>query len=85
MQKIKKEVPAQPVEPKKLERISSGDRPTVELTGQDGNVFNLIGLVSKALKKAGYGKHAKEMEERCFNSGDYDEVFAIFREYVIME
>ncbi len=84
MQKIKKEVPTTPVI-ERLPRIDRGERPTVELTCENGNVFNLIGIVSKALKKAGYKGHAKEMENRCFEAGGYDEVLTLFQEYVVVE
>lgn len=85
MQKIKKEVPTAAKEPERLPRIDRGDRPTVELTSENGNVYNLIGVVSKALKRSGFKQHAKEMEERCLHAGDYDEVLRIFQEYAIIE
>ena len=53
----------------------------VKLTGTDGNVFALIGKCSSALKKDGKHNEAKEMAEKCFNSGSYDEALCIMMEY----
>lgn len=56
-------------------------KPKVRLTGQDGNVFSLIGLCSRALKQAGQADKAKEMSEKCFKAGSYDEALQIMMEY----
>ena len=61
------------------------EKPTCSLIGQDGNVFNLIGLASKALKKANHPDQAKEMTTKCFGSGSYDEALCIISEYVDIE
>ena len=47
-------------------------KPVVNLVGEDGNVFNLIGIASKALKRAGQTKEASEMSKRIFNCGSYN-------------
>ena len=57
-------------------------KPKVKLTGQDGNVFNLMGICSKALKKAGYPKKATEMTDKVFSAGSYDEALQIMMKYV---
>jgi len=57
------------------------EKPVAEVIGQDGNVFNLIGICSKALKRAGQPDKAKEMSERVFKSGSYDEALVIMGEY----
>lgn len=54
----------------------------VELIGEDGNVFNLCGIVVTALKRAGYRDEAKEVSERLWGSNDYDEALQLFMEYV---
>ena len=44
----------------------------VELTGQDGNAFAIMGAVSKGLRKGGV---SKEEIDQCMNemmSGDYN-------------
>jgi len=57
-------------------------KPTVELIGEDGNVFSIIGRVSRALKDAGQEDRAKEYTELAFGSKSYDEVLALTLEYV---
>jgi len=57
-------------------------KPKCKLVGQDGNVFNLIGLANRALKDAGLRDQAKEMTEKCFAAHSYDEALAILQEYV---
>lgn len=60
-------------------------KPSCKLIGENGNVFNLIGLASKALKKAGLKDRCSEMQEKCFAAGSYDEVLRILMEYVEVE
>lgn len=48
----------------------------------DGNVFNLIGICSKELRRHGYSEEAKELEERVTNSKSYDDALMIMMEYV---
>ena len=57
-------------------------KPKCKLIGQDGNVFNLIGLARKALKAKGMTTEAVEMSERCFKAGSYGEALTIIMEYV---
>lgn len=54
----------------------------VQLTGEDGNVFNLCGIVVKALKKNGYREYATELSERLWGQASYDEALRLFMEYV---
>ena len=61
------------------------NKPTCKLIGEDGNVFNLIGLASRALKKAGLPEQAKELTSKCFGAGSYDEALNIIMEYVDVE
>jgi len=46
----------------------------VELVGQDGNAFNLIGIVQKALKNGGCTKAEIDQFIKEATSGDYDNV-----------
>lgn len=50
---------------------------TVKLTGEDGNVFAIIGAVSKALKRAGKPDAAAEFSAAAFRCGSYDEVLRL--------
>jgi len=60
-------------------------KPICKLTGTDRNVFNIIGQVSKALKKAGYKDKAEEFTTRAFNSESYDQVLQLCFDYVDVE
>ena len=57
-------------------------KPECKLIGEDGNVFNIIGRVSKTLKSAGYEEQAKEFIEKAFNSESYDAVLTLAQNYV---
>ena len=63
----------------------SGEKPKAKLVGADGNVFNLIGIASRSLKRAGQNDKATEMSERVMISGLYDEALSIIMEYVEVE
>lgn len=54
----------------------------VQLTGEDGNVFNLCGIVVKALKRNGYREYADELAERLWEQASYDDALKLFMEYV---
>jgi hypothetical protein len=43
----------------------------VQLTGQDGNAFMVLGLVQKALKQHGYDAEVSDFYDEA-TSGDYD-------------
>jgi hypothetical protein len=58
------------------------DKPTCKLVGANGNVFNIIGLVSKALKDDGQTDKAKEFQEKAMQSGSYEEVLNLTHDYV---
>lgn len=57
-------------------------KPDCALIGQDGNIYNLVGIASRTLKKNGLKDEAKEMSERVFSSGSYNEALCIIGEYV---
>jgi hypothetical protein len=57
-------------------------KPKVKLTGQNGNVFNLIGLCQNALRKAKLNDQAKELSNKIMTTAkSYDEALAIMMEY----
>ena len=56
-------------------------KPIVKLIGEDGNVFNIMGLTSRALKEAGMPEKAKEFTDKAFNAKSYDEVIQLAMEY----
>ena len=58
-------------------------KPDCELIGQDGNIFNLMGIASRTLKRNGMSDEAKEMTERITTgAGSYYEALNIIGEYV---
>ena len=57
-------------------------KPRAKLIGADSNVFNLLGIASKALKRAGLGDEAREMQERVFKAASFDEALSVITEYV---
>lgn len=61
------------------------EKPKVRLIGENGNIFNLLGIASKGLKKEGQYEQAKEMSEKVFGCGSYDEALQIIMEYVEVE
>ncbi len=68
-----------------VEKQTNVEKPTCKLTGTDGNVFALAGLVSKALRQAGQSDKAKEFTAKLFKTGSYDEALTLMREYVEVE
>ena len=58
------------------------EKPKCALIGQDGNIFNLVGIASKTLKRNGMHEESKEMSNRVFSSHSYDEALCIIGEYV---
>lgn len=61
-------------------------KPKCRLTGEDGNIFNLMGIATRTLKKAGEAEKAKEMTRRITTEAkSYDEALAILMEYVDVE
>ena len=57
-------------------------KPICKLVGKDGNVFNLIAIVSKTLEKAGLKQQATEVTSKVMDAESYDEALRIMMEYV---
>jgi hypothetical protein len=49
----------------------------VKLLGEDGNVFFIIGAVSRALKENGYAKEAKEYASQAMSCSSYEDVLIL--------
>lgn len=56
-------------------------RPKVKLSGQDGNVFNLIAICSKELRKNNLINEEQEMKQRIYSCHSYSEALQIMSEY----
>lgn len=57
-------------------------KPNCPLIGENGNIFNLVRIAAKTLKKHGLSEQASEMTEKVFGSGSYEEALGIIGEYV---
>ena len=57
-------------------------KPDCPLIGQDGNIFNLVGIASRTLKAHGMPEQAKEMADRVFSCDSYHKALCIIGEYV---
>ena len=59
-------------------------KPDCQLIGEDGNIFNLIGIAARTLRQNGLDAQAKEMQERIMGGecGDYSAALNVIGEYV---
>ena len=57
-------------------------KPKVHLVGENGNVFNLMGLCTKELRKAGFPDHARKLQVEVLASGSYSEALSIMFKYL---
>ena len=63
--------------------MSSINKPDCELIGQNGNIFNLIGIAQRTLRANGMDEQAKEMFTRInAEAHDYYHALNIIGEYV---
>ena len=56
-------------------------KPALKLSGQNGNVFNLIGLARTALRNVGMIKEAEEMTEKITSLKNYDAAIQTIMQY----
>jgi hypothetical protein len=54
----------------------------VQLSGNDGNAFSVMGAVQSALKKAGASKEELDQYVSDSMSGDYDNLLRVAMEWV---
>jgi hypothetical protein len=54
----------------------------VQLTGQDGNAFMILGLVAKAMRRAGLTQEQIDEFHNEATAGDYDHLLATAMKYV---
>ena len=57
-------------------------KPDCPLIGENGNIYNLVGIASRTLKRNGLSDEASEMSEKVFNSGSYEEALGVIGEHV---
>lgn len=70
-------------EPEKVAKKTKAVKPKCALIGQDGNIFNLMGIASRTLRRNGMADKASEMFTRITEGAQsYYEALAIIGEYV---
>ena len=79
---LKRDVPDM-TEFKKL--LNRPKKPKMQLIGQDGNIFAIMGRASRLLKSSGQGDKAKEMRDRVMSCDSYQKALKIISEYVETE
>lgn len=57
-------------------------KPDCPLIGENGNIYNLVGIAARTLNRNGLYEQATEMSEKVFKSGSYEEALSIIGEYV---
>lgn len=57
----------------------------VQLTGQNGNAFNLIGIVKRELRRNGVSEQLQKAFVADATSGDYDHVLQTCMQWVTVE
>jgi hypothetical protein len=65
--------------------MTTNKKPVAKLLGANGNIFNLIGLASQALRRAGQQEQANKMAKEVMACGNYHEALATIANYVEVE
>jgi hypothetical protein len=58
---------------------------TVQLTGENGNIFNLMGIVNRALRRAGHGDSVQDFTAAVTAATSYDDALQTIMTYVNVE
>lgn len=66
----------------KAKEVQSAGKPVAKMIGQDGNIFNLLGIARRALKE--FPGAYEEMWGRV-QQGDYDNALVVMMDYVDIE
>jgi len=59
----------------------SKEKPKLRLTGADGNAFMLLGLASRAMKKAGWSEEKRNVVMDEAKSGNYNHLLQTLMKY----
>ncbi len=62
--------------------MSEKEKPLCPIIGANGNIFNILGMASRTLRRNGMPDEAKEMYSRVTSSGSYDQALCIITEYI---
>ena len=69
----------------KRQSAEKAQKPDCPLIGQDGNIFNLLGIALRALRGGGHGELCKPLIEAVTSSKSYEEALCRIAEYVEVE
>ena len=58
------------------------DNINVDLIGQDGNAFAILGAVTKAMRRAGLSQEERDLYTKEATSGDYNHLIATTMDWV---
>lgn len=58
------------------------EKPDCRLIGENGNIFNLMGIAARTLRKNDMSEQATEMIHKVTNSGSYAEALMVIGQYV---
>ena len=62
--------------------MNNNQKPKAPIIGADGNIFNLIGIVSRTLRENGQADLVNEMVSKVTASSSYNEALNRLFEYV---
>jgi len=65
--------------------VAPTTKPTVKLTGHDGNAFSIMGRVKQALRRKGADREYIEKYLKDATSGDYNHLLSVSMKYVDVE
>jgi hypothetical protein len=61
------------------------EKPIVKLIGEDGNIFSIMGRVTRVLRQNGLTDQITEYTEKIFNCKSYGEALNVTMQYVDVE
>lgn len=56
-------------------------KPKIKLVGENGNIYNLVGIAERALKRDGQKENAKAMVDEVFGASSYDAALRVIMKY----
>ena len=62
--------------------MAEKNRPLCPIIGANGNIFNILGMASRTLRRNGMPDEAKEMYSRVTSSGSYEQALCIITDYI---
>ena len=68
-----------------MEEYNGQPRPEVQLVGNDGNAWAIMGRVASALREAGCSKEHIDAYQSESMSGDYDNLLRVACKYAVVE